>query len=251
MNELETLGILKKRKKEIPFKLLFLVNSKIIRDEAFSKFKSTFKKFHHFTFFNLESHLNYSKEQVDSNFIFCLFQSIERIPSEILESVTHVIIDEVHHLIASTYTKAFESFYKQSIYILGITATLIHHNDPTGCKLKKKFKNVIYVNFPWTIAKRLGHFPDVEYIESIPIEFNGIPIPTYSDIKQSFIEEKKSVNYFIRDLEMSLEKVKMRNDDDVRKQITPQMIVDTFLEYQKLRVSSGLKKKKKTIIASS
>jgi hypothetical protein len=210
MNELENLGILKKRKKEIPFKLLFLVHSKVIRDEAFSKFHQQFKKFKHFSFVNLDAQKSYSEEELkNSNFIFCLFQSIERIPLKILETVTHVIIDEVHHLLASTYTKAYDSFFKESIYILGITATLVHHEDPSGIKLKKKFNNVIYVNFPWMTAKKLGHFPNVEYLESIPLKINNINIPTYSDLKNSFIEENKSVKYFIRDLDHSLEKVKL------------------------------------------
>jgi superfamily II DNA or RNA helicase len=249
MNELENLGILKKRKKEISFKLLFLVHSKVIKDEAFSKFHQQFKKFKHFTFVNLDAQKSYSDEELkNSNFIFCLFQSIERIPSKILETVTHVVIDEVHHLLASTYTKAYNSFFKESIYILGITATLVHHDDPKGIKLKKKFKNVIYVNFPWMTAKKLGHFPNVEYLESIPLKFNDISIPTYSDLKKSFIEENKSVKYFIRDLDHSLERVKMNTEEQLKNLLTPQYIVNIFLEYQELRLRSNLKKKKKVII---
>ena len=36
-------------------------------------------------------------------FIFCLFQSFERIPPSIASSFTHVVVDECHHLLARTY----------------------------------------------------------------------------------------------------------------------------------------------------
>jgi hypothetical protein len=97
-------------------------------------------------------------------------------------------------------------------------------------------------------CKETWTLPNVEYLESIPLKINNINIPTYSDLKKSFVEENKSVKYFIRDLDHSLERVKMNTEDQLKNLLTPQYIVNTFLEYQELRVKSNLKKKKKVII---
>lgn len=49
-----------------------------------------------------------------------------------------------------------------------MTATLIHRDDPLGIQLARLFRNTIYLDFPWTTAKRLGAFPRVEYLEALP-----------------------------------------------------------------------------------
>lgn len=72
--------------------------------------------------------------------------------------ITHVCIDECHHLRADTYASIFKTLRAAPSmrYCMGMTATLRHHTDPTGASIKKMFDDVAYVDLPWTLAKRLG-----------------------------------------------------------------------------------------------
>merc|ERR1712228_786788 len=109
-------------------------------------------------------------EQIlNAQFIFVLFQSFEKLKQHnnvILSSLTHVIIDEVHHLLAPQWLKIHRLTKNKAIcplltYYLGMTATLCHRTDVNGKKLKRLFSNILYIDFPWTVAKKLSFFPRI------------------------------------------------------------------------------------------
>lgn len=115
------------------FKVLFLVHSKVIRDATFNKFKTQFMfssqkdldsewEFLESDFLNVSENENQStldNKVKRAKFIFCLFQSFEKISKEV--NFTHCIIDEVHHVVATTYNKVFKKLMKLSSleYMLG------------------------------------------------------------------------------------------------------------------------------------
>lgn len=126
------------------FKLLFLVNSQAIRDAAYDKFRAHFLnttysqlKFTANDFCNVKPSANnvdkIHNESKRSRFVFCLFQSFETyVPHDV--EFTHVIIDECHHLMASTYNRMFLKLRQQQslVQMIGMTATLCHLDDTSG-----------------------------------------------------------------------------------------------------------------------
>lgn len=115
------------------FKVLFMVHSKVIRDTTFNKFKMQFSSdyqdlesrwgFKDSDFLNITENENQSSIESKlkrAKFVFCLFQSFEKINLKDSQ-FTHCIIDEVHHVVATTYNKAFKSLMKLATlkYMLG------------------------------------------------------------------------------------------------------------------------------------
>lgn len=153
------------------FRLLFFVHTRQIRDDACSTFMRHFLSmgFVPSAFLVLDEYTN-SSEIREAQFIFCLFQSADRIPEEVLSTTTHVIFDECHHLLAKTYRMVYEKLIcqKSLLYCVGMTATRCHRTDPQGSELLRLFRECLYVDYPWTRAKQLGHFPRVEYLEFLP-----------------------------------------------------------------------------------
>ncbi len=137
----------------MPFKCLFIVHTKAIRDASYMKFRSHFSaiypKLSPSHFIKIETFTT-KNEIKASKFIFCLFQSFEKLnkthPS-ILKELTHIIFDEIHHLLAPTWKEIFKKMQGTSekktgrakANILGMTATLSHREDPIGKKLKRMF----------------------------------------------------------------------------------------------------------------
>lgn len=138
--EIENLIPNTKKRKRIEFQLLFLVHTTTIRDAAYIKFKEHFQAcgFSSHSFINVNNNFDESQFQIGGvQFIFCLFQSFDKIPNSVISNTTHVIFDEVHHLLATTYNRVFTTLseLKTMQYMLGMTATLIHRDDPKGWKL--------------------------------------------------------------------------------------------------------------------
>ncbi|KAL0481206.1 hypothetical protein AKO1_012650 [Acrasis kona] len=222
-------------KDKFNFRLLFLVHSKQIRDEASRKFKQHFGK------------LDYRKESflvVDES-----ITTFDRIPKNIVDTCTHCIVDEVHHLLAHTYNRVHETLSKSSCmkYMLGITATLTHRHDPSGDGIKAMFSNVLYIDLPWTLAKTLGCFPNVEYLECLDTLTRDKDVPTYSQLYKEFTQHK-NVNIFLSRLEKSLSSLGMSSDEQVKSKLTSAYIVQTLLNYCAARVDCGLPQKKKILI---
>eukprot|EP00743_Colponemidia_sp_Colp-15_P011721 GILK01013150.1.p1 GENE.GILK01013150.1~~GILK01013150.1.p1 ORF type:complete len:1299 (+),score=284.68 GILK01013150.1:44-3940(+) len=243
------------------FRFLFLVHTRAIRDTAFVKFRrhftseSTQRRFSASNFFNVESGVDCTGSILDSvRFVFCLFQSFDRLPPAFASTVTHVVIDEAHHLLAVTYRQIFNSLIelKSLRYMLGMTATLFHRDDPNGVELRKLFRDVVYIDFPWTIAKSLNHFPRVEYLEALPTLTNGKDIPTYAQLLHSFADVSSSfhgnMSRFLKQLDSSLTKLAMATSEQVKKVLSPQYVAATFLSFQRTQRSAGLTASQKTII---
>eukprot|EP00742_Colponemidia_sp_Colp-10_P012330 GILJ01013828.1.p1 GENE.GILJ01013828.1~~GILJ01013828.1.p1 ORF type:complete len:1251 (-),score=234.17 GILJ01013828.1:182-3505(-) len=246
---------------EPSFRFLFLVHTRAIRDTAFVKFRRHFtcesihRRFTASSFFNVEAGVDCAGSIVDSvRFVFCLFQSFDRLPPSFVSTVTHVVIDEAHHLLAVTYRQIFNSLIelKSLRYMLGMTATLFHRDDPNGVELRKLFRDVVYIDFPWTIAKSLNHFPRVEYLEALPTLSNGKDIPTYAQLLNSFADVSSSfhgnMSRFLKQLDSSLTKLAMATSEQVKKVLTPQYVAATFLSFQRTQRSAGLLASQKTII---
>lgn len=172
-----------------------------------------------------------------ARFVFVLFQSFQRLPEEIVKTFTHVIFDEVHHILAESWNKVYKRLRASHSlqYMLAMTATLQHRSDPSGKKLKSLFENMVYIDFPLTTAKKLGYFPKVDYIESLPTLKNGRDVPTYSAILREFRQGRQSLAGFLRRLEKSLEQMSMGSGKDIRKRLKPEFIVDTLVQLNTLR----------------
>ncbi|KAG2385466.1 hypothetical protein C9374_003281 [Naegleria lovaniensis] len=249
------------------FKMLFLVHSKVIRDTSFSKFKMQFTSeyqdldsrwdFKDSDFLNITENENQASIEGKlkrAKFVFCLFQSFEKINLKDSQ-FTHCVIDEVHHVVATTYNKAFKSLMKLPSlkYMLGMTATLVHREDPTGDKLKEKFKGIVYVNLPWRLAKTLGFFPPVEYLEYLPYTIqSSLDILTYQQIfKEAFDpynNPKRQLPNFIAKLDKSLHQLGMNTDEQVKKKLTPENITNVLIQFFTQQINAGLQTKRKTII---
>jgi hypothetical protein len=157
--------------------LLFLVHTRAIRDGAFDKFR---RHFCPLGFDRTAAFVNISESSGkgvmapemfrEASFIFCLFQSFEKLPEKVVQKVTHVVVDECHHLLATSYGSIFSTLRRcaRIQYCLGMTATLRHRTDQQGTQLQELFQGVKYVDLPEMSAKRLGFFPAVEYLESLP-----------------------------------------------------------------------------------
>jgi hypothetical protein len=97
-------------------------------------------------------------------------QDPDRNFNQVVRGVTHVVIDECHHLLAETYRSIFDTLRcsERVRYCVGMTATLRHRTDPQGVRLQNLFENIKYIDLPEMAAKQLGFFPAVEYLESLP-----------------------------------------------------------------------------------
>jgi hypothetical protein len=152
------------------FRCLFLVHTNAILEASFAKFLQ------HFGWWLKPGALQKIEHGTDpsvlsrASFIFCLLQSFDKLPEHIVETTTHVIFDEVHHALADTWGNCLTTLQRQPalVYLLGITATLSHREDPFGVALKAVFRDTVYAEFPWMLAKHHGFFPRVAYIECIP-----------------------------------------------------------------------------------
>eukprot|EP01090_Pellita_catalonica_P002420 TRINITY_DN12001_c0_g1_i1.p1 TRINITY_DN12001_c0_g1~~TRINITY_DN12001_c0_g1_i1.p1 ORF type:complete len:429 (+),score=63.12 TRINITY_DN12001_c0_g1_i1:106-1287(+) len=214
-----------------------------------------------------------------AQFIFCLFQSFQKLPEKIVAEVTHIVLDEVHHILAHTYKRTFEQLLQNRyvLYILGMTATLLHKRDPTGAELKRLFDGNVFVSFDWTKAKACGFFPRVEYIEVL----NDETVSTVSleemkteqfkrdyayahildrNVKKylSGLTEKgetlgkgnfqRAARRFISRLEACNSRMKMTTAEQVRNVLSAEYVVGKFIAYQKSLLSNGHSKKKRTVM---
>lgn len=95
---------------EAPFRLLFLVHTKPIRDTTHAKFAAHYRArgFPSSSFLNIQGAVQPAQIQ-RAQFIFCLFQSFEKVASALSHTITHVIIDECHHLLAATYQQVYRT----------------------------------------------------------------------------------------------------------------------------------------------
>lgn len=109
------------------------------------------------------------------------------------------------------------------IYVHSMTATLVHREDPAGTQLKAMFRNAVYINFPWTVAKALGHFPPVEYLECLATLQGGRDIPTYAALLSNLGHTTASLHAFLRSLDNSIGTLMLSSTEDVRALLTPQV----------------------------
>lgn len=147
-----------------------------------------------------------------------------------------------------------------------MTATLVHREDPAGLELKKMFRNAVYINFPWTVAKALGHFPAVEYLECLPTLQGGRDVPTYTALMSNLGQTTASLHAFLRSLDNSIGMLKLSSTEDVRSLLTPQVrtasmcrrlahtmlapqyVTDILLHYQESRRRCGLAERRKVLV---
>jgi superfamily II DNA or RNA helicase len=246
-------------KKKPLFCFLFLVHSKLIRDGSFAKFKEHFIVFGfpESSFINVDQSESISKASLENKqFIFCLFQSFDKIPEEFIRNnITHVCIDEVHHLVATTYNQVFttltSSLHNEGDlgirFILGMTATLHHRDDPQGTKLKTMFKDTVYIDFPWTVAKKLNYFPPVSYVECVTTN-TQVDLETYESIRVQLEEKKITVLQFVTKLERSIKSIGMHTDEQATKRTTAEYVCTTFHSFCKAMKMAKQPSKKKIII---
>lgn len=140
--------------------------------------------------------------------------------------------------------------------LISVTATLIHRDDSTGEKLKEKFKGVVYVDLPWRLAKTLNFFPPVEYLEYLPSTIqSNIDILTYQQILEESFDKynnpKRQLPNFVLKLEKSLIQLGMNTDEQVKKKLTAENVVNVLFQFFSQQSSAGLKPKNKTIVVSS
>ena len=249
------------------FKLLFIVHSEAIKVSIcyvqrflvcfncvlFSQLNAYRKYVQHFgRFFDKSCFYNHKAQsngkiafQKNTIFVFALFQSFEKLQDV---SFSHVVIDEVHHCLAPSYKSIVDNVMETSQYVLGMTATMTHRIDPRGSQIRKLFLDTVYIEFDWIKAKKKGFFPEVEYLECLPLLQNNQDIPSYNQILSEF-KERGILTHFLGKLEKSLVQCKM-TDGEVKK-MTADYIVDQILSFQKARVESGLKQREKIVIFAS
>ncbi|KAG9391587.1 Helicase conserved C-terminal domain [Carpediemonas membranifera] len=238
---------------DFQFTMLFLVHTTAIRDNALKTFQFHMKglglKEDGF-FFQVKNKSGMSElcalfrenviahTSVRPRFIFTTFQTVHsfsqelatadgvapKMPDVLAKRITHVVVDEVHHLLAHTFSGVYR-FLKtaQNGYMLGMTATLRHRTDATGNQLKKLFNGIMYVDFPWTAAKELGHFPEVYYHEVMPMTGGGISVHTYRDLARTSRPQGRDTRRFIESLNFDM--------DRYRKDVTSEFIVDTYMDF--------------------
>ncbi|EFO65154.1 Helicase-related protein [Giardia lamblia P15] len=158
--------------------VLFVVNSTVIRDQAFLRFKAYFSRLvdpridTESLFLKIEPGIDSIKlEQalLCARFIFVLFQSLHTLQKfpRTFNKIHYIIVDEVHHILAPNYCSSISLLtnHPKLRFLVGLTATLVHRDDPTANRIKHIFDNNIFVDLPWTTAKNLQFFPQVEYYE--------------------------------------------------------------------------------------
>lgn len=158
--------------------VLFVVNSSVIRDQAFIRYKAYFSRFIQQgidtdnLFLRMDPSVSSAKlDQAmhRARFIFILFQSLHTLQKypTVFNRIHYIIVDEVHHVIAPKYCNSISLLcsHPKLRLLVGLTATLVHRSDPTADRIKRIFGSNIFVDLPWTIAKSLQFFPKVEYYE--------------------------------------------------------------------------------------
>ena len=141
-----------------------------------------------------------------------------------------------------------------------MTATLSHRTDVSGDRLKSLFSNIIYIDFPWTTAKQLHFFPAVEYLEALPTLSRGRDAKTYSQFLDEFrndleansnkseFRRSRTLNRFLSNLDGSLKRLKIQNDGDIKRTLTPEYIVRKLLQYQTMRLITNQEVKRRILI---
>lgn len=248
--------------------LLFLVHSREIALAAYSKFKR------HFAALSLPGYppssiVNLCEADglgqlraAPARMAFGLFQGYSNIPAPWLGEVTHVIIDEAHHAMAPTYRAVVEEVTSGAgvEYVLGMTATLLHRDDPQGVELKRLFRGVVYIDFPWGKAKQMGHFPKVSYLEVLPTLRTAAGAPcdekTYAQVLRDHMGpegrlHESRVRAFLRALDGSLSRVGMASVKGVKERLTPRFVVDCIEQYQGRSAAAGLGFKQSVLVFAS
>ena len=276
-----------------PFRLLFVVHSVAIRNGAYFKFKQHFQAVYgapdrHFCLFDGASSSTTAEWLEAAKFIFILFQSFAKLRREnaaVLGAVSHVIIDEVHHLLADSWFDVHRAMRSPAVcpslqYVLGMTATLSHRTDVAGDRLKALFSNIVYLDCPWTTAKALGFFPAVEYLEALPTLSRGRDARTYTQFLDEFrrdlegsgplnrygnrsgngngnrnrrrspsqYQRSRALKRFLLNLDGSLKRLRIENDGDIKRTLTPQYIVRKLLQYQTMRLITNQEVKRRILI---
>ncbi|KAL0212662.1 hypothetical protein RCL1_006288 [Eukaryota sp. TZLM3-RCL] len=248
------------------FRVLYLVHSVVILQSALAKFQRHFKsKFVKFSDENFAVVTSDSSVRTDistieqSVFVFCLWQSLSSIPPSFLQSITHLIVDEVHHVVAPTFLGALQNIRSNCqnlVYELGLTATLTHRDDPNGNILREIFRNNIYAELSWVAAIELNVFPKVEYFEFIP------GIVNEKVVYRNIIQPLKSVDFvdansdrrhviferFLINLKNSLKILNLAFPQSVRAKISPKFIVNVIRKFQNNRISQNLEPRSKCLL---
>ncbi|KAL0214444.1 hypothetical protein P9112_006628 [Eukaryota sp. TZLM1-RC] len=242
------------------FRCLFLVHSSVILSTAFAKFKQHFQGKFNFSdrcFLQISSDSSSINQRFDDSiFIFSLFQSFEnQFPVSLVSTITHLVIDEVHHSIAPTYYEILSNIRKSTKlrYQLGLTATLTHRNDPEGSILKKIFNNVVYAELTWISAKNLNLFPEVEYLEVLPTTFPS-RLAYSSIISQvtSFDRSRTSteviLDVVLRKLSHSLKQLSMSTSNSINQIVNPVYISNVVSWFEEFQRFKGFVLREKVII---
>ncbi|KAL0246165.1 hypothetical protein GEMRC1_007379 [Eukaryota sp. GEM-RC1] len=247
------------------FKCLFLVHSTVIQESAFAKFKRHFKQKYtclnnsHFKFFSSESPDFSESESNSTLFVFCLWQSFSNLPDYFVQSITHLIVDEVHHIIAPTYASFLSdirSVAKSLYYELGLTATLIHREDPQGFKLRKLFKDVVYVDLNWISAIKLNIFPKVEFFEVVPGKFKRrlkyskiLSILQSSEFKNAG-DDRRSVllDHYLSKLTSSIKQMGLFQSTSVKERVCPVYVASVIEHFIFYRQNQGLAPRNRILV---
>ncbi|KAH0574627.1 Helicase-related protein [Spironucleus salmonicida] len=179
-------------------KVLFLVNSLFIKQQAQKVFNLLFN----ICTLDFDGE-NYNNQQI----VFSTFQSVHKLPNLFLDNLSHLIIDEAHHILAPTFLQVFQRLKQSCEFVAGFTATLTHLTDLDGSKIVNQFNNQLYCNLPWFVAKRLNLFPKVKYLEIV--SFPGYKLQkttnqslSYQSIKESY--QSKNLALFLRQIQLDL-----------------------------------------------
>ncbi len=259
------------KKSDFAFTMLFLVHTTSIRDAAYEKIKFHMKGLgvkDDAYYLNLagatsSAHLKACYQVTSGHrktshfsamrprFVFSTFQQFNAsfikgessVGKSFIDSVTHVIFDEVHHLLANTYNQVYRALKAAPNLksMVGITATLRHQTDPTGANLRDLFDGVLYIEFPWTSAKKLGHFPDVSYYEVMTMIGARLPTRMYSDV---LTDCSTTVDGDLR-LQVTdfMRAMNVKNDSP-----GPEQIANTYVDFNDLQDREGQPIKKRTMI---
>lgn len=158
--------------------VLFVVNSTVIKDQAFMRYKAYFSRLAdpgtdvESLFLKIEpgtDSVRLEQSLLRARLVFVLFQSLHTLQKypHIFNRIYYIIVDEVHHIIAPKYCSSISllTSHPKLRLLVGLTATLVHRDDPTADRIKQIFDNNLFVDLPWTTAKSLQFFPQVEYYE--------------------------------------------------------------------------------------
>ncbi|KAL0237654.1 hypothetical protein PCE1_001048 [Barthelona sp. PCE] len=245
---LSALDIEKELQEDTDLRLVFLVHTRAIRDSALKKFKQHFDGRHgvtsaHFCVFEngiSASHLSKCR------FIFALHQSANHFFSSqysaFASRVTHIVFDEAHHMVAPSYSRLFGRLCKlpHVKYVLGMTATPYHACDKDGTTLRTMFRDIVYVDLPWTTAKAIGLFPRVDYYEVL------------DNVQQKWEFGRMAYKRggFISRLTCSLENLGLQTSvsENFLSRVAPDNIRSIYVSYQRSLRSRELVQKKKCLI---